>query len=477
MEGDGSTLKASLLGIPIEVTLNDENENDNVAVAHVKIGSSTIDLNVSKDENGNVTIDKGDAANIAVNLIKANMSVIEDSSVEGIARGYDVFAGGSTQTAAAIDTESGFAGGFMGHSDEAQLKNNEMRYADVVKGAAGFVAPFAGRTDYDAAHKLDTVDKQITGNTYHVYRGTELAGEGLSGAITQRLEGGSAAIQAQLDNGDPATDGTASSTEDAAWARFDVTGHLPVANGSNLQDWQDATAAGASLGVWQEDGAKAVLMDDRSVSDNTGVITPEPEEGQDPCAATADLTITKVWDDHGDTVHRPDSITVELWQSYTDENGKTVSKKYDGTLPNNGGSDGSGIASGDITLSAAEASPWSNTWQHVVKMLPVAWDDNGTIRYFSYSVKEVTLNGGGKDIADYSTTVTPGEDGSFHIVITNRLPLPSTGGAGNIMLLLAGLATLAMGGVWFESRRRRQHAAALAEAARPAGRHFAPRER
>lgn len=477
VEGDGSTLKASLLGIPIEVTLNDENENDNVAVAHVKIGSSTIDLNVSKDENGNVTIDKGDAANIAVNLIKANMSVIEDSSVEGIARGYDVFAGGSTQTAAAIDTESGFAGGFMGHSDEAQLKNNEMRYADVVKGAAGFVAPFAGRTDYDAAHKLDTVDKQITGNTYHVYRGTELAGEGLSGAITQRLEGGSAAIQAQLDNGDPATDGTASSTEDAAWARFDVTGHLPVANGSNLQDWQDATAAGASLGVWQEDGAKAVLMDDRSVSDNTGVITPEPEEGQDPCAATADLTITKVWDDHGDTVHRPDSITVELWQSYTDENGKTVSKKYDGTLPNNGGSDGSGIASGDITLSAAEASPWSNTWQHVVKMLPVAWDDNGTIRYFSYSVKEVTLNGGGKDIADYSTTVTPGEDGSFHIVITNRLPLPSTGGAGNIMLLLAGLATLAMGGVWFESRRRRQHAAALAEAARPAGRHFAPRER
>lgn len=480
VEGGGSTLKVSLLGIPIEVTLNDEYEADNVAVAHVRIGSSTIDLNVSKDDKGNVTIDEEDASNIAVNLIKANMTVIEDSSVTGIADGYDVFAGGSTQTTAAMvsdssDKESGFAGGFMGWSDEAQLKNNEMVYADVVKGTAGLVAPFAGRTDYDEAHKLDTVDKQIAGNTYHVYRGTELAGETLSGTIIQQREDSSVAIQGKLDNGDPATDGTASSTEDAAWARFDVTGHLPVANDSNLQDWQDATAAGASLGVWQEDGAKAVLMDDRSVSDNTGVITPEPDDGQDPCSSTADLTITKVWDDHGDTLHRPESIEVTLYQSYTNASGEVVTKEYDGKLPD-GTPDGSGVK-GPITLSAAEASPWSNTWRHVVKMLPVAWNDGDTVRYFSYSVEEVKLNGNAADLADYSTTVTPGEDGSFQIVITNRLPLPSTGGAGNIMLLLAGLATLAMGGVWFESRRRRQHAAALAEAARPAGRHFAPRER
>lgn len=475
VEGGGSTLKASLLGIPIEVTLDDENENDDVAVAHVKIGSSTIDLSVSKDKNGNVTIDKDDAANIALNLIKANMAVIEDSSVTGIAAGYDVFAGGATQASDAIDADSGFAGGFMGHSDEAQLKNNEMRYADVVKGATDLVAPFAGRTDYDPAHKLDTVDKQIAGNTYHVYRGTELAGETLSGTIIQQREDSSVAIQGKLDNGDPATDGTASSADDAAWARFDVTGHLPVANDSNLKDWQDATAAGASLGVWQEGGAKAVLMDDRSVSDNTGVITPEPDDGQDPCAATADLTITKVWDDHGDTLHRPESIEVTLYQSYTNASGEVVTKAYDGKLPD-GTPDGSGVKS-PITLSAAEASPWSNTWRHVVKMLPVAWNDGSTVRYFSYSVEEVKLNGNAADLADYSTTVTPGEDGSFHIVITNRLPLPDTGGAGNIMLLLAGLATLAMGGVWFESRRRRQHAAALAEAARPAGRHFAPRER
>lgn len=469
VEGGGSTLKVSLLGIPIEVTLNDENEADNVAVAHVRIGSSTIDLKVSKDDQGNVTIDEKDASNIAVNLIKANMTVIEDSSVTGIADGYDVFAGGSTQTTAAMvsdssDKESGFAGGFMGWSDEAQLKNNEMVYADVVKGTAGLVAPFAGRTDYDEAHKLDTVDKQITGNTYHVYRGTELAGKTLNGEITSHLEDGEPTnIAGILDDGDPTVEGTPEAAEDAAWARFDIKGHKPVENASNHGDWKDAAAGDAPLDVWQDEGATAVLMANAAVSDNTGSLTPEPEEGQDPCAATADLTITKVWDDNGDTAHRPDSITVELWQSYTDKNGETVSKKYDGTLPNNGGSDGSGITSGDITLSAAEASPWSNTWQHVVKMLPVAWNDNGTTRYFSYSVKEVTLDSGGKDIADYSTTVTPGEDGTFHIVITNRLPLPETGGPGIAWFALAG-AAVAAAGLWLGHRRRRP--------ARPAGAHF-----
>ena len=468
VEGGGSTLKVSLLGIPIEVTLNDENEADNVAVAHVRIGSSTIDLKVSKDDQGNVTIDEKDASNIAVNLIKANMTVIEGSSVTGIADGYDVFAGGSTQTASAMDTassdeESGFAGGFMGWSDEAQLKNNEMLYADVVKGTAGLVAPFAGRTDYDPAHLLDTVDKQITGNTYHVYRGTELARETLSGTIIQQREDSSFAIQGKLDNGDPATDGTASSAEDAAWARFDIKGHKPVAGKSNHGDWKDAKAGDTPIDVWQDNGATAVLMANAAVSDNTGSLTPEPEEGQDPCAATADLTITKVWDDNGDTLHRPESIEVELWQSYTDASGKVVRKPYDGMLPNNGGSDGSGITSPNITLSAAEASPWSNTWQHVVKMLPVAWDDNGTIRYFSYSVKEVTLDGGGKDIADYSTTVTPGEDGTFHIVITNRLPLPETGGSGIAWFALVG-AAVAAAGLWLGHRRRRP--------ARPAGAHF-----
>lgn len=469
VEKDGNTLSLSLLGIPIKVTLDAE-KADSTAVAHVQIGSSNIDLNVKKDENGNVTFD-GDAPSVEVNLIKANMTVIENSTVTGIADGYDVFAGGAAQTAAALDSsssdkESGFAGGFMGWSDEAQLKNNEMVYADVVKGAAGLVAPFVGRTDYDAAHLLDTVDKQITGNTYHVYRDTELAGKTLSGTITSKLEeGATTTIAGTLDDGDPTTDGDPTSAEDAAWARFDVTGHKPVASKTNHDDWKDAKAGGTPIEVWKDNGTTAVLMANAAVSDNTGALTPEPEEGQDPCAATADLTITKVWDDNGDTAHRPDSITVELWQSYTNADGETVSKKYDGKLPN-GDSDGSGITN-PITLSSDEASPWTNTWQHVIKLLPVAWDDNDTVRYFSYTVKEVTLNGGNKELADYSTTVTPGEDGTFHIVITNRLPLPETGGVGTFGLLATGLATVVAGGLWLGIRRKQ-----MADAARYRGAHF-----
>ena len=447
VERNGNTLSLNLLGIPITVTLVEEHP-DNTAVAEVHISNSVITLNVKKDKNDNVTFN-GDEPSVDVDLIKANMTVIENSSVTGIADGYDVFAGGATQTSGALDSnssdaESGFAGGFMGWSDEAQLKDNEMLYADVVKGTTGLVAPFVGRTDYVSGHIADTIDHQINGNTYHVYRGTELADKALNGNILNNLEDGvSASITGALDNGDPNSDDTPTSAADAAWARFDIAGHKVVANSSNHDDWKDVKAGDTPINVWQDEGATAVLMANATVNDNTGALTPEPEEGQDPCAATADLTITKVWDDHGDTAHRPDSITVELWQSYTNASGKTE-KKYDGTLPN-GSDDGSGIASGDITLSAAEASPWSNTWQHVVKMLPVAWRDaDGNVHYFSYSVKEVKLNGG-KDIADYSTTITPGEDGMFHIVITNRLPLPETGGMGTHWFAILGVLLVGVG--------------------------------
>ena len=104
---------------------------------------------------------------------------------------------------------------------------------------------------------------------------------------------------------DPATEGN------AAWARFNVTGHKPKEHGSNLADWKDAKANGADLGVYQEDGAKAVLMADTAVTDNTGGLTPEPGDGQDPCAQKVDVTIQKVWND-GHAADRPTKITVKL---------------------------------------------------------------------------------------------------------------------------------------------------------------------
>ena len=452
--GEGNVLTVSLLGIPIEVSLNKNLDDDTKAVAYVKIGSSTIELNVSKDENGNVTIDHSDDDVAAqINLIKANMTVIEESTVTGIADGYDVFAGGSSQIGDAADADSGFAGGFMGHSDEAQLKNNEMLYCDVVKGAGGKVAPFIGRTDYASAHLADTVDKQITGNTYHVYRGTELAGQVLFGTITARLEDGApTTIIGILDDGDPLNTDTP-----AKWARFDIPGHKPVAGKSNHEDWADAYVQVGNqkkpLDVYMEVGAKAVLMADTEVSDNGGGITPEPEEGQDPCEQSIDLTVSKVWkDDYNRQGGRPSAIQIRLVRSYTDADGNTVSEQID----ENGDVviDPEYADTSLIELSAADSSTWSDTWQRIIHDLPVAFEDpdafgnEPVVRYYTYSVEEVNLIGGSIDLGRYTTTILPDENGEFAIVITNELPLPSTGGSGVTWILAMGMLLIGAGLYW-----------------------------
>lgn len=450
-DGGSRFVQLHLLGIPVSISLNAD-EGDSTGVAVVKIGDSEISLNVSRDESGNVVIDENGIDNVALNLIKGNSTKLEGCKVTGIADGYDVFAGGSSQTSGAMDTagsdtKSAYAGGFMGFSNEAQLYDNEMLYADVIKGAAGLTGPFTGVSNYTSEWWFNDIDKIERGNGYHVYRDPSLVGSVVTtpSAPTNELivEAGTS------DNGVPGGSG-----EQPVWARFDVTTHEPNANTTNHGDWKDATAGQTPIDVWKDNGATAVLMANAAVSDNTGSLTPEPEEGQDPCAATADLTITKVWNDHGDVLNRPDSITVELWQSYTDASGRTVSKEYDGKLPD-GTDDGSGVTS-PITLSSAEASPWTNTWQHVIKMLPVAWDDEGTIRYFTYSVKEVTVEGGDRELSEYTTIVNPAEDGTFHIVLTNFLGLPDAGGPGTAGIIMAGLATIVLGGVWLERQRRRR---------------------
>lgn len=457
--GEGNVLTVSLLGIPIEVSLNKETDDDTKAVAYVKIGSSTIELNVSKNEAGNVTIGNSyDEVAAKISFIKANMTVIEESTVTGIADGYDVFAGGSSQIGDAADADSGFAGGFMGHSDEAQLKNNEMLYCDVVKGAADKVAPFIGRTDYVPAHSADTVDKQITGNTYHVYRGTELAGQVLSGTITTKLEDDAPTpITGVLDDGDPLNADAPADPGNAKWTRFDIHGHKPVQGESNHEDWRGAyvqvDGQEKLLNVCMKDGAKAVLMADTEVSDNGGGITPEPEEGQDPCEQLIDLTVSKVWkDDYNRQGGRPSAIQIRLVRSYTDADGHTVSEQID----ENGNVviDPEYADTSLIELSAADSSTWSDTWQRIIHNLPVAFEDPDAsgnepfVRYYTYSVEEVNLIGGSIDLGRYTTTILPDENGEFAIVITNELPLPSTGGSGVTWILAMGMLLIGAGLYW-----------------------------
>ena len=411
-------------------------------MVNVTIGDSTITLPVNKDG----TIDTDQAkAELQINLIKGNRTVIEKSSVTGNAYGYDVFGGGATQTGEAQEgATSGYAGGFVGHNNEGRLFNNDMRYADVVSGSAGKTGPFTGATSYSSNWWFNDVTYIEQGNTYHVYRDPLLVEKNVEGVDTSAMS----VTAGQPDGGDPADQ---SSTE-AVWARFDVSEHRPV-NGTNHEDWKDATAGGAPLGVYASAG-KAVLMDDTAVSDNTGGLTPEPGDGQDPCEALVNVTIQKVWNDGGNRGGtRPESITVTLTASYTDAKDHTVVPEKIQRTDLDGNPVGEPISNPmTVTLSAKDASAWSETWRTVVENLPVAFvDEDGELHYYTYTASEVD-GLGGKYTASYET-----DSKENVITITNSLPLPETGGIGTTLFLFVGLATLALGGIWLDQQRRRRN--------------------
>ena len=440
--GDGDTLSVTLLGIDVTVSLVKGTGDGQTDVVNVTIGDSTITLPVNKDG----TIDTDQAkAELQINLIKGNRTVIEESSVTGVSEGYDVFGGGATQTGEAQDgATSGYAGGFVGHNNEGRLFNNDMRYADVVSGSAGKTGPFTGATSYSSNWWFNDVTDIEQGNTYHVYRDPLLVEKNVEGVDASAMSVSSG----EPDGGDPADQ---SSTE-AVWARFDVSEHRPV-NGTNHEDWKNATVGGASLGVYASAG-KAVLMADTAVTDNTGGLTPEPGDGQDPCEALVNVTIQKVWNDGGNRGGtRPESITVTLTASYTDAKDQTVVPEEIQRTDLDGNPVGKPISNPmTVTLSGKDASAWSETWRKVVEDLPVAFrDEDGTLHYYTYTASEVE-GLGGEDTVSYET-----DSKENVITITNSLPLPETGGMGTTPFLFVGLATLALGGIWLDQQRRRRN--------------------
>lgn len=486
---DGDAVYVNLFGLKIGVSLSKaspENQQE-TDVAIITIGDSTVKLPCT--ESG-ITDPENAKSNLTVELIKGNRARVEGCSVTGVVSGYDVFGGGASQNADGVaDRATGYAGGFSGLNDEGVLYHNDMYYADVVRGTAEKVDPFANtklKSVWDFNSMKDIVGVDDAGN-YNVYRIYRPHVDGATNAVVHNGVGGREALaSAVLDEG--------AGTLNTGLDRFDVDFFELVncydqnvassgAAGDDDTRWvgvKDAIRLGAAgtgfqepLGVYASP-AKAVLMLDTAQAGNGGALTPEPDEGQDPCEARVDVTIQKVWNDSGDKDGlRPDAIRVQLVGSYTNDAGEKI-------VPNELiVQDGNGTTTETITnpqqvdlTEADNASGWTETWRKVVAGLPVAFAEaDGTVRYYTYEASEVQVlvDGAWKSLEEAGYTVTYRVDGTdrvIEIANTHLSALPETGGIGTWFTVLAGGMLLACAA---HERRRRSPARAGYPFA-----HFAP---
>ena len=120
--------------------------------------------------------------NVKIGIIKSNRTKIESSTVTGIAAGYDVFGGGASDDKDGMH-EKGMSGGFIGFNNEGLLENNDMYYADTIRGSHNQVGAFTGKTSLESVYEFNTIKNiEGAGNNYRIYRGkdefTNLFGQG-----------------------------------------------------------------------------------------------------------------------------------------------------------------------------------------------------------------------------------------------------------------------------------------------------------
>lgn len=386
----GNLLHVNLLGLDISVGLSKKSTDNNqlTDLAIITIGDSSIKLPC--DENGLLN-DNDAKSNISVSLIKANRTKITDSNVYGVSYGYDVYAGGASNTKDG-DATDGRSGGFVGFNDEGLLKNNNMYYCDVVRGTNNLVGPFSGKSELNSVYDFNKQEKvEGEGNNYRIYRKLDKS--------FNEIKGNNQKLNSDYENNDGWDIYTIQHMIKVK--AFDTLKNAVLSNGSETADLKA-----------YESPAKAVLMADTKTTLNTGESeTPEPSESQDPCDHMVKLTINKVWKDFDNFDHkRPESITVTISRTWKDANGNQTQ-----TVPE--------YESYPITGAINKS-----TWQKVIKDLPAYFkDSNGTVRYYKYSVTEAEIDG-------YTTTIDTSKDG-FTFTITNKhFPcLPNTGGFGNYL--------------------------------------------
>ncbi|WP_242689603.1 LPXTG cell wall anchor domain-containing protein [Bifidobacterium imperatoris] len=501
----GDVIYLNLLGLKISVALDkhgtENDDSDDTAI--ITIGDSKIEVGCSKKNGVETDPDSDSVKNVKLQLIKANRTKIGTSSVQGIADGYDVFGGDATQDANGTGA-TGYAGGFVAVNDEGLLENNDMTYADTIRGTSGLVGPFSGKTNLESVYSFNTVHGiEGNGNTYHIYRDVPASWSYALTKDKQQFTNGShmdntldkgnpidvtGALQLPLNRYDVAhlaytKDSNGNDVEPFIKQYADYEGAIVANNigGSNTgQSAQGVANHAQALNVYVS-AAKAVLMLDTAVSDNNGGFTPEPDDGQDPCGKegcqTVDLTLQKVWKDYG-RVTRPDSIALKITATYTNEAGEKVTPEsiqcFDGDCKaveqKNGWT---------VVLNSSDGSLWSSTWRKKITGLPVAFKDNaGKLHYYTYTVAETWMMFGKGDVtkcttsagadakegcktpadAGYSVSVsyaadpnnTTGDPNKEYVAtVTNSVPLPETGGQGTMWFALFGLLLLGLGTAWY----------------------------
>ena len=431
---DGNLLYVNLLGLKVGVSLsrNDPDYGGNSDAAIITIGSSTIKLPC--DENG--ITNTGDTPNAVVHLIQSNRTSVKNSSVTGIDRGYDIFAGGSWNGVEGMDS-FGYAGGFVGYNDLGFVSHDNMILCDEIFGVDGLVGPFAGKTAYDANYTPDYLEHHD--NVYSVYRGRE-----------------SGLTEIQTDDGTTFGSAVEDNTPGGPYNRYDVTHRDVIMTHADLENAVETGSNQRDLNAYAS-GAKVILMLNEPLEDNKPGETPDPDDMKDPCDEYFELTVKKTWKDDSDFYGgRPGAITVRIWQV-------DVGTASPDTMVTHGiPADETLEPYQIITLTVDDAAD-DNVWSKTVKDLPVWYMVELTTEeneeqittterhYYRYYVCE--------DAVEHYSTSYQVIEKTATVQITNEHVgpiLPETGRAGDVGIVVIGVSLLMIGGLWPKRRRARR---------------------
>ena len=417
---DGELVSLNLLGLDIKVGLAKDK-----SLATIYIGDSKIEINCS--EGG--TIDEESLKNeINISLIKANRTKIDSCTVTGVEIGYDVYGGGAGNYANGTG-EYGIAGGFVGWNNEGLLEKNNMYFADVVRGAKELTGPFTGKSSLKSNWEFNDV-AGIEGNEnyYRIYRAGDPSYEKLLGSSGKELQEKHETL--------------------GIWTNVYTIRHMTENKVVKFTDLKDAVMSGgagkALVNVYQEDGAKAVLMNDTATDATEPGGNPAEPDVQDPCKDLIELRLQKVW--KGDKPEdRPKEVVFHITRSY---------KVGEETIPDE-------TFKEEVILKAEDAIT-EDVWEKILSGPEYTAYHVGQDRkhyYYTYHISETGVDG-------YETTIKYQGEYQYSITVTNKKKwfdnvLPETGGAGVLWIYGIGILFLTYYGIMEYRKRKCRNAESL----------------